>query len=292
MSLAKDMSSRRAIEKSPAAAFWARKAAPIIGRLWAPAVSFGWFIAAWALILGLWEIAAGAGWLNARILPPPSETFTYFLSGDMNVGFGLQRTGLGEAVAVTLGRVTAGMLLGLAGALALAVAAVELRLARNLIMPIAQTLAPIAPVAWIPFAIAVVGIGGPAATFIVFITVIGSMTLALVAALDNIPAEYLKIAHNLATPKFRLWMRVRLPAIAPHAVTTLRMSFFGAWMAVLAGEMAGINSGLGYAIIMAQQTFNMRMVMIGIIVIGLIGFLADRVLVMLGRRIVWWEQLS
>lgn len=262
------------------------------GRLRSVASSLVWFLASWAIIFGLWEAGAWSGWLNARILPPPSETFTYFLSGDMNVGFGLQRTNLGEAVAVTLARVGSGMLLGLAGAFALAVAAIELRLARNLVMPVAQTLAPIAPVAWIPFAIAVVGIGGPAAIFIVFITVVGSMTLALVAALDNVPVAYLRIAHNLGAPRLRLWTHIRLPAIAPNAVTTLRMSFFGAWMAVLAGEMAGINSGLGYAIIMAQQTFNMRMVMIGIIVIGLIGFLFDRLLLLLGRYTVWWEQAS
>ncbi len=269
-----------------------RSARPSRGRVHSTAASFAWFLVSWALILGFWEAGAWLGWLNARILPPPSETFAYFLSGDMSVGFGLQRTSLGEAAAVTLARVGAGMSLGLAGAFVLAAATVEWRLARNLVMPIAQTLAPIAPVAWIPFAIAVVGIGGPAATFIVCITVVGSMTLALVAALDSIPVEYLRIAHNLGTPRLRLWTHIRLPAIAPSAVTTLRMSFFGAWMAVLAGEMAGINSGLGYAIIMAQQTFNMRMVMIGIIAIGLLGFLFDRLLLEVGRRLVWWEQSS
>ncbi len=292
MTLAKDTADRWATGRPVIGKSLARNGRPAFGRLRSLAISIAWFIISWTLILGLWEIAVWLGWLNARILPPPSETFTYFLSGDMNVGFGPQRTGLGEAIAVTLARVGMGMVLGLAGAFAFAVLATELRLARNLLLPIAQTLAPIAPVAWIPFAIALVGIGGPAATFIVFISVIGSMTLALVAALDNIPDEYLKIAHNLGTPRLRLWTHIRLPAIAPNAVTTLRMSFFGAWMAVLAGEMAGINSGLGYAIIMAQQTFNMRMVMIGIIIVGLIGFLADRLLLAIGRRLIWWEQAS
>ena len=72
-------------------------------------------------------------------------------------------------------------------------------------------------------------------------------------------------------------------------MTMVRMSFFAAWMAVLAGEMAGINSGLGYLIIMGQQMYNMKLVMVGIIAIGVVGFALDRLLLVLQRRIIWWE---
>ena len=249
-----------------------------------------WFVSAWLCLLSAWELGVHLGWLNGRILPPPSQTLPYAFSGEVAVGFGMQHIGLFSAAAVTLMRVAAGMLGGLAASMILAVAVVQWRPARRLLMPLAQSLAPIAPVAWIPFTIAVIGIGGPAATFIVFITVIGSITLALVAALDAIPEEYLRIARNLGTPTARLWWRVRLPAIAPSALVALRMSFFGAWMAVLAGEMAGINSGLGYLIIMAQQVYNMKLVMVGILTIGVIGFAVDRLLLIGGQRIVWWER--
>jgi ABC-type nitrate/sulfonate/bicarbonate transport system permease component len=82
---------------------------------------------------------------------------------------------------------------------------------------------------------------------------------------------------------------VLLPAAAPSLMTMVRMSFFAAWMAVLAGEMAGINSGLGYLIIMGQQMYNMQLVMVGIIAIGVVGFALDRLLLLAQRKIVWWE---
>ncbi|MBV8226497.1 MAG: ABC transporter permease subunit, partial [Verrucomicrobia bacterium] len=85
-----------------------------------------------------------------------------------------------------------------------------------------------------------------------------------------------------------LW-RVVLPAAAPSLMTVARMSFFGAWMAVLAGEMAGINSGLGALIMFGQQQFNMRLVMIGIVTIGLLGFLVDQLLLAFQKRLLWWE---
>lgn len=243
-----------------------------------------WFGLAWLLLGGVWELGAAHGVLNPRILPPPSETIPYLLSGNVAVGFGQQTATLQQAALTTIGRVLLGMGLGLAVSLVLAVAVAELRLLRRLVLPIVQSLSPIAPVAWIPFTIVVFGIGGVSAVFIVFMAVVGAMTLSLVAALDAIPAEYLHIARNLRTSRLRLWTRVRLPAIAGPALTTVRMCFFGAWMAVLAGEMAGINSGLGYMIIMAQQLFNMKAVMVGILTIGAIGFAADRLLLLAQHR--------
>ncbi len=249
-----------------------------------------WFCLAWLLIILLWEFGSYMEWLNPQILPPPSETIPYAFSGNISIGFGQQRTGLFEATAITLARVGTGMLAGLLISFCLAVMVIELPLLRRLILPIVQSLAPIAPVAWIPFTIAVIGIGGQAAVFIVFMAVLGTMSLSLIAALDGIPAEYLKIAHNLGTSRMRMWWYVRLPAITPGAMTAIRMSFFGAWMAVLAGEMAGINSGLGYMIIMAQQMYNMKLVMIGILTIGFIGFAIDRLLLLANTRLLQWVQ--
>lgn len=245
-----------------------------------------WFALAWGVLLGAWEAATHAGWLNAQILPPPSETLPYALSGQVRIGFGQQRMGLFEAVTVTLSRVGAGMILGLGAALLAAAAVTEVRFVRRLVLPIVQSIAPIAPVAWIPFTIVLVGIGGQAAVFIVFMAVFGTLTLSLVAALEGIAPEYLAIARNLRTSRRRLWWNVRLPAILPSALTALRMAFFGAWMAALAGEMAGINSGLGYMIVMAQQMYNMKVVMIGILVIGLIGLVIDRLLLGLQKGLV------
>src|SRR5439155_69345 len=79
-----------------------------------------------------------------------------------------------------------------------------------------------------------------------------SMSLATVAALGGVPGEYIKSARSLGSKGWRLWLRVILPAAAPGVATAIRLSFFAAWMSVLAGEMAGINSGLGSLVILGQ----------------------------------------
>ena len=72
-------------------------------------------------------------------------------------------------------------------------------------------------------------------------------------------------------------------------MTVARLNFFAAWMAVLAGEMAGARSGLGALILLGQQQYNMKLVMVGIMTIGIIGFLIDRLLLAVQKRLLWWE---
>ena len=248
-----------------------------------------WFVFAWLLLGAIWELGAAQGWLNNRVLPPPSALLPYLATGNLAAGLGEGQTTLGGAIIDTMLRVSAGFLVGLFCALASAVLIVTARPARLLFFPIVQTVAPIAPVAWIPLAISAAGIGSGAAVLIVVLTIFGSVTASAVAAFDAVPLEYIKVGRLLGAERTRLLWRVVLPAAAPSLMTVARMSFFGAWMAVLAGEMAGINSGLGALIMFGQQQFNMRLVMIGIVTIGLLGFLVDRLLLAFQKRLLWWE---
>lgn len=250
--------------------------------------TIAWFLLSWLLLGLLWEAAVHFEWVHGRILPPPSETIPYLLSGPAPAGIGAQQLSYGGAILDTLGRIAIGFVLGVSVAIALGIMISVVRPVRSLFMPIVQTIAPISPVAWIPFAIAIVGIGGPAAIFVVFMAIFGTMTISVVTAIDSTPREYLMVARNLGTRGVRLWTHVILPSAAPSLIETARLSFFAAWMAVLAGEMAGINSGLGYLIMLGQQMYNMKLVMVGIITIGFLGFAIDRALVILKRKVAWW----
>ncbi len=253
------------------------------------AVAIGSLLMVWLVVGLLWELLAAKGILNGRVLVPPSSFLPYLLQGQGAAGIGYNKVTFDAAILATLMRVTAGVLLALVASLLGAILICAVRPFRLGMLPLARTIAPIAPVAWIPLAITVVGLGSSSAIFVVFMGIVGSATVAAVAALDDVPDEYRKVARLLGARGTSYWLRVIVPAAAPALVTTMRMSFFGAWMAVLAGEMAGINSGLGALIILGQQQFNMKLVMSGIVVIGILGFVIDQLLAWLGRRLVWWE---
>lgn len=255
-------------------------------RRWLQSLSFliGWVV----LALG-WELGALTGVLNRDILPPPSEVIPYLLQGPGAAGIGPQQVSYGEAIAKTLVRVSVGLGLGLLAALPLGTLIAVVPSIRQFLMPVVQTIAPIAPVAWVPVAIALMGTGDHSAIFVVFMGVFAVMTLATAAAIGGVPRELIKTARSLGARGSRLWLWVVLPAAAPGLLTIVRVNFFAAWMAVLAGEMAGINSGLGALIILGQQQFNMKLVMVGILTIGVIGFTIDRLMLLVQRRLLWWE---
>jgi NitT/TauT family transport system permease protein len=270
---------------SPAIAPFARGR---LGRLM-PGLSF---VLAWIILALGWEIGAATEVLNPDILPPPSVVIPYILKGPGAAGIGPQQVTYGEAIVKTLARVMIGLSLGLIAAVPLGTVLAVVNPVRQLIMPMIQTIAPIAPVAWVPVAIALLGIGDQSAIFVVFMGVFAVMTLATAAAIENVPQELIKTARSLGARGHRLWLWVVLPATAPSLLTIVRVNFFAAWMAVLAGEMAGINSGLGALIILGQQQFNMRLVMTGVITIGVLGFAIDRLILLIQRRLLWWEARS
>jgi ABC-type nitrate/sulfonate/bicarbonate transport system permease component len=247
------------------------------------------FLAAWLILGGVWEIGARVGFLNPAILPPPTQFIPYLIQGAGTVGIGVNRVSYGQAVLETLLRVAIGFGLGIGGALVVGTLLASIAPARLVGLPIAQTIAPIAPVAWIPLAIVLFGTGNRSAIFIVFMGIFATMTLATVAALSAVPPEYIKGARCLGSRGWRLWLRVIIPAAAPSLATAIRISFFAAWMSVLAGEMAGIDSGLGALVILGQQEFQMKLVMAGLVTIGVLGFGFDRLLLLLRHRVLWWE---
>lgn len=255
-------------------------------RRWLLSLSFllGWVV----LALG-WELGAATGVLNRDILPPPSEVIPYLLQGPGSAGIGPQQVSYGEAIVKTLLRVAIGLGLGLLAALPLGTLIAIVPAVRQFVMPMIQTIAPIAPVAWVPVAIALMGTGDQSAIFVVFMGIFAIMTLATAAAIGSVPPELIKTARSLGARKDRLWLWVVLPAAAPSLLTIVRVNFFAAWMAVLAGEMAGINSGLGALIILGQQQFNMKLVMVGVLTIGVIGFAIDRLMLLVQQRLLWWE---
>jgi NitT/TauT family transport system permease protein len=155
-------------------------------------------------------------------------------------------------------------------------------------MPIVRVLAPVAPIAWIPLGLSLFGIGNSTAIFIVTLGIVFILTVATVAAIDGVDPELLKTARSLGAGKRHLWTHVILPAAAPQVFIMVRINFFAAWMAVLAAEMVGLGSGLGAMIMVGRQQFNADLILIGIVTIGLCGFLADSMLLLIQRRVLWW----
>jgi len=142
--------------------------------------------------------------------------------------------------------------------------------------PIVQFLRPISPIAWIPISILWFGLGDVSAGFLILIASIFPILVGTTAAVQNIPQVYVRSASNFGLEGFDLFRRIVLPAAMPQIITSLRIALGVAWLVIVAAEMVGMRSGLGYLVSDARNMGNRYdLVVAAMILIGLIGIVLD-----------------
>jgi NitT/TauT family transport system permease protein len=158
----------------------------------------------------------------------------------------------------------------------------------RLTLPAITLLSPVSPIAWLPVAIFLFGIGNAPAIFMVVIALFFHMVLATISQIDGVNSNLINVARTMGATKWQTYSRVIIPAILPGLLVVLRMNLFAAWMVVLVAESTGVGYGLGQVIMMARNTFNPSLVFFTIALIGLLGFTFDLMLRMLQKRILYW----
>jgi len=258
-------------------------------------INVGWWLLSVGLFIGFWELMAALGQVNTLILPPPHQFLAeianqeQFLMPQIDV----ERTGANfvalTAIAATLKRVLSGLFLGFIAALTFGSLAAYFKIFGKLTLPVVTLLAPIAPVAWIPLAILAFGIGDSAAIFVVFIGIFFILSLATVNSINKVDQMYINTARVLGASRFQVMRHIIIPAIIPDLFVILRMNLFGAWMAVLAAEMVGVNTGLGAIVMVGRQMFNAKLMFLGMAMIGIVGYLLDAGFAQIQKRVLWWK---
>jgi NitT/TauT family transport system permease protein len=159
---------------------------------------------------------------------------------------------------------------------------------RRAIDPLVQVLRPISPIAWFPLAVLWFGIGNAPAVFIIFLAAFYPVLLSTISAVVGIPPVYLKVANNFGAGPGAVFLRVIIPAAFPGIMVGLHIAVGTAWIHLVAGEMLGAQSGLGYLIVDARNFLRTDWIMAGMLVVGFLGLGINlamrRAEVWLGRR--------
>lgn len=223
------------------------------------------------LLIVIWQLLFSLGGYEEALFPSPSIVWQEI------VGMVLDGT-LFVHLQVSLGRFFAGYLLAVIPAIILGMLLGRMPRIWQIIDPIVQVLRPVSPVAWSPFIVLWFGIGNMPAIAIIFIASFFPVLLTTVAGVKNIDRDYLKIAANMEMKKTELMYKIIFPASFPSIVSGLHLALGTAWIFLVAGEMIGAQSGFGYLIVDARNTLNLAGVFAGIVVIGLSGFILDRLI--------------
>lgn len=215
-----------------------------------------------AAFILLWQVAAGH--YPPEQFPSPVDVVKAIRE--------LAETGvLWGHIGVSLARFAAAYLLAVTAAIPLGLFLGRWTRCHRAVDPLIQLLRPISPIAWFPLAVLWFGIGNAPAVFIIFLAAFYPMLLSTISAVRAIPPVYLKVAANFGTQPAAVFLRVVIPAAFPGIMVGLHIAVGTAWIHLVAGEMLGAQSGLGYMIVDARNFLRTDSIMAGMLIVGGLG---------------------
>ncbi|HZQ60312.1 MAG TPA: ABC transporter permease [Casimicrobiaceae bacterium] len=223
-----------------------------------------------------------AAWThNPVLLPSPLAVLQAIvdLAGDLE---------LFQHAAISLGRMVLALVIasGLAVPLGLLMG-LHLTL-DEIVDPVIEVLRPISGIAWIPLALFIFGVGNVLPLFIMTYAAFFPILLGTIAAVRSIDRNFIAAARTMGVDRGTIITRVVLPAALPAIMVAVRLGVAAAWTAVVAAELIGAPSGVGYAVEWYRELLMTPQVMAFIATIGVLGYLCDRAVRVVAERLTPW----
>ena len=232
-----------------------------------------------AILIIIWQILFTVSNYDAALFPSPKMAFDALVEM-------IENGKLFENISTSMYRFAAGYLTSVTAAVVLGLILGRLPKVFQYVNPALQLLRPISPTAWMPFIVLLFGIGDVPAVVIIFIAAFFPVLLSTVAAVGNIDPIYLKVSKNFGISQPALTWKVIFPAAFPQIANGIHLALGTAWIFLVAGEMVGAQSGLGYQIIDARNNIRADILLATILVIGIIGILLDGLLKLIEKLIL------
>jgi NitT/TauT family transport system permease protein len=165
----------------------------------------------------------------------------------------------------------------------------RVKILRQLLDPTINLLRPIPVTAWLPLSMIFFGLGPNAAIFLVFLGAFYPILLNTIFGVRSVDVRLFEAAAMLGCSGPAMFRQVVLPAALPAIFNGLRIAHGFAWILIVVGEMTGVPTGLGSVIMDGRTLSRTDLVITGMIVIGLCGFITDRIIVMVSNRLLSWS---
>ena len=161
--------------------------------------------------------------------------------------------------------------------------------AQNLFEPVFEMLRPIPPIAWIPLAILWFGIGDLQNQFIIFLGIFFPLLINTISGVKNVEHNVIRAARCLGASEFDVLVKIVFRAALPQIVTGIRVGLGVGWMALVAAELVGATSGLGWLISDARSVLRTDIILVGMISIGVAGLVIDQGLRWVAKKMLPWS---
>ena len=240
----------------------------------------GWI--ALVLVLGLWQLAGSAGWVNPLFLPPPSAIalaiWKLALSG-----------ALWNHVSASVVRIGAGWILGTMAGVAVGFAIGLSSLARGVGITFISALFPIPKIALLPLLILWLGIGEEPKIATIALGVFFSTAISVYSGVDAVPRNLIRMAQSFGVPFASIVRRVIWPGALPSILAGFRISASVALLLVVSAEMIGAQFGIGAFVLQAGNLMQTDQLLAGVVVLSLFGLAVGKLINLLETRLLHWR---
>jgi sulfonate transport system permease protein len=233
----------------------------------------------------LWQIAPSLGWTNPAVLPPLDAILIALWNGVTggtfahDIAISLQRAGIAFVAAVGVG-IPLGLFMG------------QMRVVERSLDPILQLFRQTSALALYPVFILLLGLGETSKVFVIFWATLFPILLATIGGVKQVDPKLVEMARVYGAKPHTVFRRVVLPAALPQIFVGLRLSATTSLLLLIAAEMIGANSGIGFQVMNAQYNFQIPLMWAAILLLAVLGLLANFILEALQARLCSWSKVK
>ncbi len=237
------------------------------------------------ILLVLWEIAARAGLIDRRILPPPTVVAATIYEMALNEQL-LKHTW------ITVARFGVGMIVGTIPGILVGLTMGLFQSARVVLNPLVAIFYPVPRIALFPLVLILVGLNETSNIVMIAIGPFFTMVITAMGAVLNVEPIYLDVAKNFGVKRRQLYFTVTLPAVMPALMSGVQVSLGLALLGTVAVEFLVSQEGLGYVIWNSWQILSLSRSMAGLVVAALLGAACYLLVYWLDKWITPWQQTA
>ncbi|RYL92461.1 ABC transporter permease [Sporolactobacillus sp. THM19-2] len=239
-------------------------------------------IASPVFLLMIWEILSRTNLVDARFFPPPTEIIGTFIA--------LMASGeLFNHLTISLLRIAGGFFLGVIPGIIIGLFMGLYKPVKLFVQPIVMSLMPIPTIALLPIFIILFGIGEVSKVITIATSVFFPVVINSAAGVMGIDSIYMDVARNFGATGKDYMLKIALPGALPVMFEGIQMGQAIALLTIVAAEMVGATSGIGYLIWTSYSAFVMKEMYVGLVLISFFGYLFSLGVRALQSRMVPWQ---
>ena len=225
-----------------------------------------------AVFVGLWQLVTVLELWPKTLLPSPAQVA-------ISIGELIANNSLVIGIGTTLWRLAAGFAISIAVGGMVGLAMVKFQGFGKTMSSFAVGLLTFPSIAWVPFAILLIGFNNFGILFVVVMASVFSVMISTYSAVRNVPPIYIRASKNMGAHGFSLFRHVMIPAATPSLIMGIRQAWSFAWHALIGAEMLITTLyGLGHVLSIGREFNDMSQIIAVMITIFVIGLLFDRII--------------